>query len=283
MDWCEILRVRLLTSLVLLNELHLDLLKILQWHLGCRIKLHRWLLHELLEISKQLGDSLLACWLHRSLLHHPLLHQRRIETLGAALRWHRRLDATIYCCLFKHIRRQHSTSHEVFLILHLLVSQVVGKVVAKVGLTVFLQLFDKKFLIISHELCYFIISAHNFVFEKTLVWLFTFASAVQILAREILSDMRKVTIIAPVTIIGQKELAKISPLWWLLVGVRFLLLKNFWFLNVELLLSLLLLLEGLFLLSHLLRRSLLKFLVLRWHWDLICFDYKTKGEMGGLR
>jgi hypothetical protein len=95
--------------------------------------------------------------------------------------------------------------------------------------------------------------------------------------------MRKVTIIASVTIIGQKELAKISPLWWLLVGVRFLLLKNFWFLNVELLLSLLLLLEGLFLLSHLLRRSLLKFLVLRWHWDLICFDYKTKWEMGGLR
>jgi hypothetical protein len=35
---------------------------------------------------------------------------------------------------------------------------------------------------------------------------------VQILAREILSDMRKVTIIASVTIIGQKELAKISPL-----------------------------------------------------------------------
>jgi hypothetical protein len=35
---------------------------------------------------------------------------------------------------------------------------------------------------------------------------------VQILAREILGDMRKVTIITPMAIIGQKELAKISPL-----------------------------------------------------------------------
>jgi len=92
--------------------------------------------------------------------------------------------------------------------------------------------------------------------------------------------MRKITIITPVAIISQKKLAKISALRWLLLSNRFLLLENFGFLNIELLLSLLLRLVGLLLLSHLLGRSLLKFCMLRWHWDLICFDYTARGDLG---
>lgn len=92
--------------------------------------------------------------------------------------------------------------------------------------------------------------------------------------------MRKITIITPVAIISQKKLAKISALRWLLLSNRFLLLENFGFLNIELFFSLLLRLVGLLLLSHLLGHSLLLFGVLQWHWDLICFDYTTRGDLG---